>query len=112
MKSDGLKVFPVTANQRVLLGEDIFLETHCPIQLLRRSNEQISERELLQQLQNTIGLPPGNRVFVLIGAAGSGKSELMAWLERSNKHHPQKFTDAFMDGIEDIIVLPIQVTPV
>lgn len=86
MKSDGLKVFPVTANQRMLLGKDIFLETHCPIQLLRKSDEQISEIELLQQMQNTTGLPPGNRVFVLFGAAGSGKSELMAWLELMLTH--------------------------
>jgi len=80
MKADGLKVFPVTANQRIMLGEDVFLHTHWPIKLLGKDGE-LSEAQLLKKLQNTTGLPPGNRVFVLFGAAGSGKSELMAWLE-------------------------------
>jgi len=80
MKSEGLKVFPVTANQRIMLGEDVFLQTHWPIKLLR-SDEELTENELLTQLQDIIGLPPGNRVFILMGAAGSGKSELMTWLE-------------------------------
>jgi hypothetical protein len=81
MKRKGLSVFPITANQRVLLGEDVFMETHSPITLLRKAEEQLSEDQLLRQLQDTEGLSPGNRVFVLFGAAGSGKSELMAWLE-------------------------------
>ena len=80
MKADGLKVFPVTANQRIMLGEDVFLQTHWPIKLLCKEDE-LTETQLLKQLQDTTGLPLGNRVFILIGAAGSGKSELMAWLE-------------------------------
>lgn len=81
MEAEGLTVFPVTANQRIMLGEDIFLQTHWPIRLLNKSDEHISEVLLLEHLNDTTGLPPGNRVFVLIGASGSGKSELMAWLE-------------------------------
>lgn len=84
LSANALDVFATTADQRYLLGEEVFLETHFPINLRRfapqRPSESVSEEQLLATLSNTTGLQPGNRVFVLYGAAGSGKSELMRWL--------------------------------
>lgn len=81
----GLQIFATTADQRYELGEDVFLKTHFPIRLRRFSPEMppedLDEAYLLKQLGQTSGLQPGNRVFVLYGAAGSGKSELMRWLQ-------------------------------
>jgi len=81
----GLRVFATTADQRYLLGEDLFLATHFPIALRHfspnRAAETIGETDLLTQLTRTAGVQPGNRVLVLYGAAGSGKSELMKWLQ-------------------------------
>lgn len=78
-------MFATTADQRYLLGEDIFLATHFPITLRRfppdRPVETMNEAELLNRLTSTKGVQPGNRLFILYGAAGSGKSELMKWLE-------------------------------
>jgi hypothetical protein len=81
----GLQVFATTADQRYLLGEDLFLMTHFPITLRHfppdRPPEGTEEANLLERLTHTGGVQPGNRVFVLYGAAGSGKSELMRWLQ-------------------------------
>ncbi|MBD3306170.1 hypothetical protein GF348_07310, partial [candidate division KSB3 bacterium] len=82
---EGLEVFATTADQRYLLGEDVFLATHFPITLRRfspdRPVETMSETELLDRLTSKTGIQRGNRLFVLYGAAGSGKSELMKWLQ-------------------------------
>jgi len=87
----GLEVFATTADQRYLLGEDLFLATHFPITLRRfppdRPAETVGEADLLARLLRTLGVQPGNRVFVLYGAAGSGKSELMRWLQVMVAHH-------------------------
>src|SRR5690348_9571803 len=82
--SKGLNIFTTTADQRYLLGNDEFLRTHFPMQLRSyRSEKQIllTEQDFLQQFlqQNTLGV--GNRIFILYGAAGSGKSELLRWLQ-------------------------------
>ncbi len=81
----GLCVFATTADQRYQIGEDLFLKTHFPVTLRRfppeRPPETMAETALLDQILNTSGVQPGNRVFVLYGAAGSGKSELMKWLQ-------------------------------
>jgi len=78
-------VFATTADQRYQIGEDLFLKTHFPVTLRRfpseRPPEIVEETALLDQILNTSGVQPGNRVFVLYGAAGSGKSELMKWLQ-------------------------------
>jgi hypothetical protein len=81
----GLRVFATTADQRYQIGEDVFLATHFPVALRRfppgHPAETIEEAMLLDQILTTSGLQPGNRVFVLYGAAGSGKSEFMKWLQ-------------------------------
>lgn len=80
----GTKIFTSTADQRYFLGSDEFLRTHFPVQLLSyRADSQITltEQDLLQQiLEHDISVT-GNRVFILYGAAGSGKSELLRWLQ-------------------------------
>ncbi len=85
MGTNGLSIFAPTADQRYLLGADVFLRTHFPMVLRRyqngRSAGSVSEDELLTQVLDTAGRAPGNRLWILYGAAGSGKSELMKWLE-------------------------------
>ncbi len=91
----GLQVFTTTADQRYQIGQDLFLATHFPVTLRRFPPEQpletIAETALLDQILTTSGTRPGNRVFVLYGAAGSGKSELMKWLQvMIGRHDPAR----------------------
>jgi len=84
LKADGAKVFTRTAGQRALLGDVEFLRTHFPVQLHSyRSGSQVtlSEHDLLEHLLDQQSVGAGNRVFILYGAAGSGKSELLRWLQ-------------------------------
>lgn len=86
LKLSGLQILPITANERYLLGENIFLATHTPMQarLFPRGYQaetSITEAQILEWVLNRYPEQQGNRVFILYGAAGSGKSELMAWLE-------------------------------
>lgn len=78
----GLDLFTTTADERWRLGTRLFLETHVPLRLRRyRQGGDWSESDLRDTL-----LSPwtrGNRVFALYGAAGSGKSELLRWLQHS-----------------------------
>ena len=88
LKKKGLKLFSPTADQRHSLGEDVFLRTHYP-QTYRRFRgselvEQWPEEKVLERLiDNDSNI--GNRVFVLFGAAGSGKSETLRWIEHNLK---------------------------
>jgi len=81
----GLEVFATTADQRHQFGTKLFLATHFPIALRRfrpeRPPETLAERDVLDQILTPSEGQRGNRVFVLYGAAGSGKSELMKWLQ-------------------------------
>lgn len=87
----GLEVFTTTANQRYLLGEDVFLQTHFPVTLRQfypdRPSKAVDEAALLEWLLRTEHAGPGNRVLVLYGAAGSGKSEMIKWLQVMMTHH-------------------------
>jgi hypothetical protein len=77
-------VFAPTADQRFLAGSAEFLRTHFPVQLQSRYAGlpvTITEQSLLDQLLRPEPSVVGNRVFVLYGAAGSGKSELLRWLQ-------------------------------
>lgn len=82
---EGLKVFATTADQRYLLGAETFLRTHTPVTMRQFSPHHktmtVHEDDLLAALLDARTAQPGNRVFILFGAAGSGKSELMRWLE-------------------------------
>lgn len=80
----GLVVFAPTADQRYLLGQELFLRTHHPVTMRRFQNGQafeVSEAHLLDKLTDGTAEAVGNRVFVLYAAPGSGKSEVMRWLQ-------------------------------
>ena len=85
IKENSLGIFSVTADQRFLLGEDVFLRTHYPVTMRRfRHEEKVdlwSEDDLWLQIVSGAENNDGNRTFVLYGAAGSGKSEMIRWLE-------------------------------
>jgi hypothetical protein len=94
----GLDLFAATADQRFLLGEELFLATHFPLSLRRFHPEDIVESVpeatiLNQLLINRNNVRIGNRVFILYGAAGSGKSEMIRWLqlmmEQRSSHQPR-----------------------
>ena len=84
LSKEGLSIFAPTADQRYLLGADVFLRTHYPVTLRCYKTDggvmSVSEDSLLAQLLDSAP-GPGNRLWILYGAAGSGKSELMRWLE-------------------------------
>ena len=79
-----LAVFAPTADQRYMLGRDVFLRTHSPITMRRFRNGvpslEVGEDKLLEQLLDAPDRPVGNRVYILYAAPGSGKSEVMRWL--------------------------------
>ena len=87
LKQDGLALFSSTADQRYKLGEDVFERTHLPSRMIRHKPNGQTEvwhqddliRILLDSSQKAA---IGNRCFVLYGAAGSGKSELMRYIYR------------------------------
>ncbi len=87
VKSEGLSLFTTTADQRYMLGDASFIRTHFPVNMRRfNSNGEAgiwSEEDLKQALMESgeQGIK-GNRTYVLYGAAGSGKSELIRWLWR------------------------------
>jgi len=81
---NGTKIFAPTADQRFLAGSAEFLRTHFPVQLQYRSagySTTLTEQDILHRLLEPSPAIVGNRVFILYGAAGSGKSELIRWLQ-------------------------------
>ncbi|NWJ94155.1 MAG: hypothetical protein HXX20_00060 [Chloroflexi bacterium] len=82
---DGIQIFAPTADQRFLGGSSTFLRTHFPIKLQSHPHigqlKNVTEQHLLNIILNPNPNLLGNRVFVLYGAAGSGKSELLRWLQ-------------------------------
>jgi len=86
LKPDGLEVFTATPDQRLMLGDVWFERTHIPMTLRQVTPAGQAklwrEDQILAQLLDWRTRRTGNRVTVLFGAAGAGKSELMAWLER------------------------------
>ena len=80
----GTKIFAPTADQRFLAGSAEFLRTHFPVQVQYHSagySTTLSEQDILHRLLEPGPATVGNRVLVLYGAAGSGKSELIRWLQ-------------------------------
>lgn len=110
--NNGLSLFATTADQRFLLGQDIFLRTHHPMYLrcYRTNGESatLSEQELLQQVLDNFGSDPGNRLWILYGAPGSGKSELIKWLEtRIAQENPQRAEITVRISRDELDVLSI-----
>src|SRR5947209_160238 len=80
----GTKIFAPTADQRFLAGSAEFLRTHFPVQVQYRGagySTTLAEQDILHRLLEPGPAVVGNRVFILYGAAGSGKSELIRWLQ-------------------------------
>lgn len=88
-----LTLFSPTADQRYLLGEELFLETHFPMTLRQLRPDQppklIPEQMLFEQISAQSMM--GNRLWAFYGAAGSGKSELIRWLQtRIEREQPNR----------------------
>lgn len=71
-----------TADERYNFSKDFFRKTHFPQILNRyymnRLIESVTEKDLLQELESSHEF--GNRVYVIFGSTGSGKSELLCWI--------------------------------
>lgn len=82
----------ITADQRYKLGEEVFLNTHYPVSFRRfqGNNKDYWEEEKLLSLLGENGTYPGEKVFVLFGAAGAGKSETMRFLETQLRRFTKK----------------------
>src|ERR1700730_15159360 len=84
LATTGTKIFAPTADQRFLAGSAEFLRTHFPVQVQYHRagySTTLTEQDILHRLLEPGPATVGNRVFVLYGAAGSGKSELIRWLQ-------------------------------
>lgn len=94
VNENSLKLFSITADERFSLGEGIFIRTHSPITMRRfLGNQEIdpwNEQDLFYSLaQNNSEGNIGNRTYVLYGAAGSGKSETIRWLQHKLYNTPR-----------------------
>ncbi|WP_144551326.1 hypothetical protein [Peribacillus simplex] len=72
-----------TADERYNFSPEFFRETHYP-QVLNSYYkneliEKMTEAQLLEELEEDHSY--GNRVFVIFGSTGSGKSELLCWVK-------------------------------
>lgn len=71
-----------TADERYNFSREFFRKTHFPQSLNRYYNnnviEKVLDKDLLSELKNLH--PIGNRVYIIFGSTGSGKSELLCWL--------------------------------
>ncbi|WP_312474716.1 hypothetical protein [Neobacillus sp.] len=71
-----------TADERYSYSKDFFRKTHFPQTLNRyyrnKLTESVSENDLLEEIEEHHTF--GNRIFVIFGSTGSGKSELLCWI--------------------------------
>lgn len=86
LNKKGLEVLPRTADQRFELDPKTFLRTHFPMRLYkkiggRNKMEEWTEEHLVDNILITDGVGTGNRIYILFGATGSGKSELSRWIQ-------------------------------
>ncbi|WP_434753110.1 hypothetical protein [Paenibacillus amylolyticus] len=83
LNKNSLKLLAGTADERYDQSPEYFRKTHFP-QVMHRYNDsqlvaEVTEDELLDELQETDA--SGNRVYLVFGSTGSGKSELLRWLK-------------------------------
>jgi hypothetical protein len=83
INKDALKLLVGTADERFQFSPDYFRKTHFP-QIMHRYNKsqltaEITEQEIFNELREVDTL--GNRIYVIFGSTGSGKSELLCWLK-------------------------------
>lgn len=93
LNKNSLKLLVGTADERYNQSPEYFRSTHFP-QVMHRFNgsqliAEVTEGELLEELKDVDS--DCNRVYLVFGSTGSGKSELLRWLkdkwimERSNR---------------------------
>lgn len=83
LNKNSLKLLVGTADERYNQSPDYFRKTHFP-QVMHRFNgsqliAEVTEGELLEELKDVDS--NGNRVYLVFGSTGSGKSELLCWLK-------------------------------
>ena len=110
IKERGLKVFAATADQRISLGTELFLRTHFPAKFRRYRGQDLlevkTESDIIDQLTNYQN-GVGNRVFILFGAAGSGKSESIRFIETTlkNQSNPSPVFRISRTELDPVIIL-------
>lgn len=105
---DDTRIREVLTTESRQKARELFLQTHRPFQRIRldfskedgRASVFITEDELLACVQSG-PLRAHNRLFLIVGEAGSGKSELCQWIEYSADlahclpiHIPRSMTSA------------------
>ncbi|MBO9128584.1 hypothetical protein [Bacillus sp. 165] len=79
-----LKMLKGTADERYEFSQELFRQTHYPQVMSefykQKLLKQWEEEELLIELQDAPDFA-GNRVYIIFGSTGSGKSELLCWLK-------------------------------
>jgi hypothetical protein len=92
MNKDTIKYLYNTADERYNFSKDFFRETHySQVMTQYYKNEivdRIHESQFLEELEEKHHF--GNRVYIIFGSTGSGKSELLCWIKdqwnsRNNK---------------------------
>ncbi|KEQ21993.1 hypothetical protein [Paenibacillus tyrfis] len=83
LNKNSLKLLVGTADERYDQSPEYFRKTHFP-QVMHRFNDsqliaEVTEGELLEELKEVDS--DGNRVYLVFGSTGSGKSELLRWLK-------------------------------
>lgn len=77
-----IKLLSGTSDERYNFSKDFFRSTHYPQTLHQyyknKLIDEVKEEELLQELCDVDA--NGNRIFVVFGSTGSGKSELLCWI--------------------------------
>lgn len=105
IKKSGLKIFKSTADERVMLGNDVFFRTHYESKFHRYRGQDLKEiwleRDILEKLVSDEDIKSGNRVFILYGAAGSGKSETIRWIEKNiSTNHTFRISRTELDPVK------------
>ncbi|MGG4144290.1 hypothetical protein ABEW34_14290 [Paenibacillus algorifonticola] len=83
LNKNSLKLLVGTADERYDQSPEYFRKTHFP-QVMHRFNDshliaEVTEGELLEELKEVDS--DGNRVYLVFGSTGSGKSELLRWIK-------------------------------
>ena len=79
-----VKMLYGTADERYNFSSEFFRQTHYPQSMNQYYNNQLlqqwTEEDLFRELQDEY-MPNSNRVYIIFGSTGSGKSELLCWLK-------------------------------
>ncbi|WP_438447076.1 hypothetical protein [Gorillibacterium sp. sgz5001074] len=82
LNKESLKLLVGTADERYSYSSEYFNETHFPQVMHKYQGNnliaEVTELELLDDLSNVD--TAGNRVYLVFGSTGSGKSELLCWI--------------------------------